>query len=130
MPLSIDSVLGVHAEALKLRSQRTELLASNMANADTPNYKAKDIDFRATLDQAQGSAIRMKTTQANHMQSQAMQSEANVRFRIPSQPSLDGNTVDVQMEKAKFAENAMQYQATLRFLNGKISAMRTAIKGE
>lgn len=131
MPLSIDKALGIHDDALKLRARRTELLAQNLANADTPNYKARDIDFSAALEQAQGQqGVRMKATHAAHIQDPGPLSNPEMLYRVPSQPSLDGNTVDPQLEKAAFAENAVQYQATLMFLNRKIAGIKGALKGE
>jgi flagellar basal-body rod protein FlgB len=129
MPTIIDRAFGVHAEALQLRSRRGELLASNLANADTPNYKARDLDFRNALKQAQ-SATSLATTHAGHIPVQNGAVSAQTLYRVPSQSSLDGNTVDTQIEQVKFAENAARYRASLRFLSGKISGLMTAIKGE
>ncbi len=129
MPSNIDRVFGVHAQALQLRSQRSELLASNMANADTPNYKARDVDFRHALDNAQA-ATTLKTTRAGHISHANGNGSAQTLYREPGQASLDGNTVDTQVEQQKFAENSLRYQTTLRFLGGKISGLMTAIKGE
>ena len=131
MPVSLDRLFGVHAQALQLRAQRGELLASNLANADTPDYKARDLDFKAVLDQAQGQqAVALHTSHASHLGGAAGNGSAREMYRIPGQSSLDGNTVDTQVEQAKFAENAVRYRASLQFLNGKISSMMTAIKGE
>lgn len=132
MPLSIDSALGPLPDALVLRGRRSELLASNLANADTPNFKARDVDFHAMMDQAQGGQLTMQTTSAKHI----VFTEDNgfsgipLQFRVPNQPSLDGNTVDGQIEQAAFAENSVNYQATLTFLSGRIRGLMTAIKGE
>ena len=131
MPDCVNRVVGVHAEALQLRARRGEVLASNLANADTPNYKAQDLDFKAALSQAQDKqAVALKTTQAGHMQTQGGVAGAEKLYRIPNAPSLDGNTVDTQTEQTKFAENAVRYQVSLRFLNGKIHSLMSAIKGE
>jgi flagellar basal-body rod protein FlgB len=129
MPSSFDNVFGVHAQALQLRSRRGELIASNLANADTPNYKARDLDFRNALDTAQ-SATSMRSTHASHFSAGNGSSTAATLYRVPNQASLDGNTVDTQTEQAKFSENAVRYQTTLRFLGGKISGLMKAIKGE
>ena len=129
MPDFVDRVFGVHAQALQLRAQRGEVLASNLANADTPNYKAQDLDFRAALSQAQDNQA-LTTTQAGHMQTHGGAAGAQRLYRIPSAPSLDGNTVDTQTEQVQFAENAMRYQASLRFLSGKIQGLMSAIKGD
>jgi flagellar basal-body rod protein FlgB len=109
------------------------VLASNLANADTPNFKAKDLDFKQALAQArgeEGGPARMQMTHAGHMSGSPAAGEPDLMFRSPLQPSLDGNTVDSQLEKAKFAENTLQYQTTLTFLNRKFSGLMGAIKGE
>jgi flagellar basal-body rod protein FlgB len=131
MSLSFDKALGVHADALRVRSRRLELLASNMANADTPNYKARDIDFRAALSQASGQGgVGLARTHATHLPVQGGGVGGEPLYRVPNQPSLDGNTVDPQLEQAAFSENAVQYQASLDFLNARFRGLRTALKGE
>lgn len=132
MSLSFDKALGIHADALQVRSRRLELLASNMANADTPGFKARDIDFRAALNEATGhmGGVRMLRTHASHLPAHGAGAVSDALYRVPNQPSLDGNTVDVQMEQAAFAENAVQYQASLDFLNSRFRGLRTALKGE
>lgn len=131
MPLSIDAHLGIHAHALPLRARRTELLASNIANADTPNYKARDIDFRAALEQARGAQSGgLRTTHSNHISTAVMGGALEVGYRVPYQASLDGNTVDSQREQAAFAENSVRYQSTLSFLSSKINSLRAALRGE
>jgi len=127
----MDNLFGIHATALKLRANRAELLAANIANADTPNYKARDIDFKHALKQAGTNSSDMVTTNARHINSAGTSKMgAEILYRAPNQPSLDGNTVDLQTERAAFMENSMMYQASLRFLNGKISGLMTAIRGE
>jgi flagellar basal-body rod protein FlgB len=141
MAVNLDSYLGVHARALTLEAQRTELLAANMANADTPNYKARDIDFKAALAAAGGDggagsngALAMSSTSAAHLASQSVDAAdalgANLKYRVPMAPSLDGNTVDTQLEQAAFAENSVRYQATLTFLNARLKELMTAIVGQ
>lgn len=112
--MGFDRVLGIHATALQLRNQRMMLLASNIANAATPGFKARDMDFSAALSAAENG--------------QPM--EAAVRYRIPVQPSLDGNTVEMATEQTAYAENAMSYRASLSFLNGRINTLSRAMKGE
>lgn len=129
MPISFDSALGIHAKALAVRSRRAEMLASNIANADTPGYKARDIDFRSVLSQAQSSS-KLKTTHPNHIAGATADAAMQTLYRVPNQPSLDGNTVDAQLEKSAFAENALRYQASLEFLSGKFKGMKAALKGE
>lgn len=136
MPINFDSALGIHADALRVRSQRAELLAANLANADTPNFKAQDIDFRSALNNAidSGNPSMMKTTHQNHIPftggggSEGLM--APVQFRMSMQDSLDGNTVDEQVEQAQFMQNAVQYQASLEFLGGKFTSLTKALKGE
>ena len=130
MTISIDSALGIHADALRLRERRTELLAANLANADTPGFKARDLDFKAVLAQ-QGSAARLATTDAGHIhEANGTPAHAQLMYRVPSQSSLDGNTVDPHLEKAAFAENTVRYQTTLMLLGSKISGLMSAIRGE
>jgi len=137
MPINLDAYLGVHAEALKIRGQRTEVLARNLANADTPGYQARDIDFRAALAAASGansseSPVVMHATNAHHIATAETSdaSTAHLKYRVPLAPSLDGNTVDVQMEQAAFAENAVRFQATLSFLSARFRGLLTAITGQ
>ncbi|WP_404336121.1 flagellar basal body rod protein FlgB [Sphingomonas sp. MMS12-HWE2-04] len=113
-----DSLFGVHGAALSVRSQRMGLLASNIANASTPGYKAKDIDFRAALASANSSGSTDSAI------------DDNTLFRVPLQPSADGNTVELATEQTAFAENAVAYQTTLSFLNGRIGQITRALKGE
>lgn len=113
-----DTLFGVHGAALEVRAQRMGLLASNIANASTPGFKAKDIDFKSAL-----SAVETNGD-ADTAVAKATQ------FRVPNQPSMDGNTVDLSQEQTAFAENAVQYQTTLSFLSGRISEMTRALKGE
>jgi flagellar basal-body rod protein FlgB len=130
----INAHLGVHAEALRLRAARVELIAANLANADTPDFKARDLDFRAALAAAAGGArgVSLATTNPHHLGSSAGKSLANAaaRYRVPLAPALDGNTVDVQLEQAAFAENAVRYQATLTFLTSRLRGLMTAITGQ
>src|SRR5688572_2931541 len=137
MPLNLDAYLGVHQDALRLRGQRTEVLARNLANADTPGYQARDLDFRAALAQAGGTAgdapVAMKTTSTNHINTtdaSGAVDNGNLKYRVPLAPSIDGNTVDVQMEQANFAENAVRFQATLNFLSARFRGLMTAITGQ
>jgi len=135
MPLNLDAYLGVHQDALKLYAQRTSVLANNIANADTPNYKAQDIDFRAVLAGTAGAganALPLSTTNSSHAAGTAAASggAAPLKYRVPLAPSLDGNTVDVQMEQAAFADNSVRYQAALSFLSSKFKDLMTAITGQ
>jgi flagellar basal-body rod protein FlgB len=133
MALNLDTYLGVHADALKLQSKRMEVLADNLANVDTPNYKARDIDFRAALATA-GSAsaqIPLATTNPGHVSTDpSIDASAALKYRTPLAPSLDGNTVDAQQEQSAFADNTVRYQATLAFLSSRIKNLMTAITGQ
>ncbi len=128
MSISLDKALGNHARALSLRAERASILASNLANADTPNYKARDLDFASALKQST-QAVKIQTTNKNHISVAPLQNP-DVKYRIPNQAALDGNTVDTEVEQTKFAENAVQYQASFQFLNSKIKGLLGAIKGE
>jgi len=135
MVLSLDNVLGIHAQALSLYSQRSSVLAANLANADTPNYKAKDIDFKSILSRAadkKSEPTQLTATQAGHFGNTAASSHfaADRLYRQPDQPSLDGNTVEVQKEQAAFSDNSMRYMATLRFVTGRVQGIMTALRGE
>ena len=113
-----SELFGVHGAALALRSQRLSLLASNIANAATPNYKARDIDFREALDLAErGQTIESAASRS-------------VEYRVPVSPSLDGNTVELSTEQTLFAENAVQYRTSLSFLEGRVGTIKRALKGE
>ena len=114
-----DQLFGIHGASLALRSQRLAMLASNIANAATPNYKARDIDF--------GKALAMATDAGGDADSAAA---ANVAYRVPTQSSLDGNTVELSAEQTAFAENAVQYRTTLSFLQDRIGTVMQAIKGD
>ncbi|MEO7169198.1 MAG: flagellar basal body rod protein FlgB [Sphingomonas sp.] len=116
--MASDMLFGIHGAALQVRSQRMGLLASNIANASTPGFKAKDIDFRTAL-----SAMEQSDSSSSSIGN-------SVRYRVPSQASLDGNTVELSTEQTAFAENAVQYQTTLSFLNGRIGQITRALKGE
>ena len=137
----LDEVMDFQASALKLRSYRQQLLASNIANGDTPNYKAVDIDFASALKNAlqntnapQHTTRSLAATSARHIAgaggAPGGAGGAEVRFRGATQPSIDGNTVDLDVERAQFADNAVRYEAAVRFLNGQIRTLASAIKGE
>ena len=128
--LGFDKALGVHPTMMALRSRRAGVLAANLANADTPNYKARDLDFSSALGAAKG-AKQLATTSHRHMPlgSNTLMG-AELLYRRPMQASMDQNTVEVDGERAKFMDNAMRFQASLRFLDGKFSSLRSAFRGE
>jgi flagellar basal-body rod protein FlgB len=153
MPLNLDNYLGVHERALQLESRRTELLAANLANADTPGFKSRDIDFKTALASAGSNAaassnasgratipvtgqvpsLTLTRTSSTHMGTTGGVpglEAATMKYRVPMAPALDGNTVDAQLEQAAFAENSVRYQATLTLLNGKLRSLMTAITGQ
>jgi len=131
MSISLDKNFGIHAQALQIRAKRAELLASNMANADTPNYLARDIDFRAALSEQMSSqsmrGVSPSTSHINHIQQNDFEFANLLQYRIPLQSSLDGNTVDLHIEQAGYAENALRYQASLNFLDGNIKSIKKAL---
>lgn len=131
----LDDMLNFHATALRLRDQRQQVLASNIANADTPNFKARDFDFRTALTSAlSGEASRggtaLATTAAGHLGGNlALSTQSFLQYRNPAQGSVDGNTVDVDAERAAFAENTIQYEFNLTRVSSQIKSMLAVIQG-
>jgi len=124
----ISNYLGVHAAALPLREQRMQLIASNLSNADTPNYKAKDLDFQAALENAAARAAPLRTTNELHLN--LLDATPRMFERDGVQPSLDGNTVDADTERAAYGRAALEYRASLSFIESKVRTMLTAITGQ
>ena len=124
----ISNYLGIHAAALPLREQRMQLIASNLSNADTPNFKAKDLNFQAALEQAAAKASPLQTTHEQHLT--LLDASARVFERAGVQPSLDGNTVDADTERAAYGRAALEYRASLSFIESKVRTMLTAITGQ
>ena len=129
MAIGFEGALSVHAQALEIRSRRAEILAANLANADTPNYLARDIDFKATLSGLSGRENALKVTHAVHMQARGSAS-GELLYRTPAQMAIDGNTVEEEQEKAAFSDNALRYQASLRLMGNRVQSLLTAIRGE
>jgi flagellar basal-body rod protein FlgB len=131
MAINFEQALGIHPQTLAVRAKRAEVIASNIANADTPGYKARDMDFKTALAQAsQKQQSGMSRTHAKHLD---VRTELNngVKFRMPDQADTgDGNTVDAQVERNLYLENSMQYQASLQFLTGRIKGLKKAITGQ
>ncbi|RDI97713.1 flagellar basal body rod protein FlgB [Dyella solisilvae] len=125
-----DNLFGLHTQALDLWQRRSEVLASNLANADTPGYLARDVDFKQALASAggQGQNLPLTITQQGQIDPQA-QAAQQLAYRVPGQPTMDGNTVDTQVEQANFAANGVHYQASLSFITAQIHMLRTAITG-
>lgn len=113
-----ERLFGIHGAALELRSQRIGMLTSNIANAATPGYKARDLDFASALEARLGG------------KSSTQSITDNTRYRVPVMPSLDGNTVELANEQIAFAENAVAYSATLSFVESKVENVKRALKGE
>jgi flagellar basal-body rod protein FlgB len=135
MASRIDQVMQYHQTALSLRAARQELLASNIANADTPNYKAKDIDFASALQGAmagRSGSLSMATTSPRHIEGAAAGGgllAGQVKYRNVIQPSADGNTVDMDVERAQFADNALRYEASVKFVGDEFKDVLTALQG-
>lgn len=124
MSIDIDKALGVHAQALDLRVQRSEILAANLANEDTPGFQARDLDFARELQRAD-SPFDIGDISASADGKAAPQ----LMYRTPMQASLDGNTVDLSMEQSSFSKNAMDFQTSLTFLDMKFRGLKQAIEG-
>jgi len=130
--MNLDTWLAPHADALKLRARRTTVIASNIANADTPGYKARDLAFGEVLAAARGGLPRLPLARSapNHLASGTLGGAAHVLYRQPEGASLDGNTVEKDLEQARFAENAMRYEASLQFAKRRVDSMLRILKGE
>ncbi|RTE86165.1 MULTISPECIES: flagellar basal body rod protein FlgB [Gammaproteobacteria] len=131
MSINMNNALGIHPDALLVRERRAEVLASNIANADTPGYKARDIDFRTALANAQQRQdFSLNQTHERHF-TVTLRSPEGEKFRVPNQPDTgDGNTVDVQVERNLYLRNALEYQASLEFLNSRVSGVKKALGGQ
>jgi flagellar basal-body rod protein FlgB len=129
--MNFDTAFGIHDQAVRVRAQRAQVLAANMANADTPGYKARDFDFNAVLRNEMQRPVRLVSTHPNHVHAdRGVVASTQMGYRIPQQPSLDGNTVEIEREQSAFSENAMRYEASLRFLDSKVKGLLRAIKGQ
>ncbi|GHF80193.1 flagellar basal body rod protein FlgB [Thalassotalea marina] len=130
MAISFEKAFGIHPQTLRVRAQNAEVIASNIANADTPGYKAKGLDFQAAMSKAASrQTSAMSRTHEKHFDVKS-QANSGTEYRVPNQPDTgDGNTVDVQMERNLYLENSMHYQASLQFMNGKIKSLKKAIGG-
>ena len=133
MVSKIDNALSFQSQALGLRAHRQQILASNIANADTPNFKARDFDFSTALKEAvagrSGGSLPLATTTSRHLQGGADAGPARLMYRTPSQASVDGNTVDMDVERAQFSENAVQYEAGLTFITHQLKMLMAATQG-
>lgn len=126
----LNQALGVHEQALQVKSRRLEVLAQNIANADTPHYKARDIDFKAVMSEAQQQETSMTATSSGHFgMGQGIDADG-MRFRTPFNTAFDGNTVEMSVEQAQYGKAAADYQATLNFLESRVSGIRKALRGD
>ncbi|RJG09876.1 flagellar basal body rod protein FlgB [Pseudomonas cavernicola] len=135
MSISFETALGIHEKALGFRAQRAEVLANNIANADTPNYKARDLDFASVLAEqsakTQRGPVALNRTDSRHLSAEGLaMADSALQYRTPSQPSIDQNTVDAQLEQSNYAENAVQFQASFTLLNSKFKGLIGALRGE
>lgn len=128
MAINLDKLVDFHQRALSLRTDRMEIIAGNLANANTPGYKARDIDFNKAMESARASQRQeLVKTHDKHL-SGSMASNSFLEYRVPTQPDTgDGNTVEVQAERNRFLDNGLRYQASLEFLNGKVKGMKKAL---
>lgn len=134
----LDGALRMHQLALGLRAERQQVLANNIANADTPNFKARDFDFAAELGKAAQGSLRaagspgLLTTDARHLSARldSLGAERELLYRIPAQPSMDGNTVDMDFERGEFTDNAVRYQASLTLMSSRIQGLKSALQPE
>ncbi|MGQ7248684.1 flagellar basal body rod protein FlgB [Halomonas sp. V046] len=132
----LEASLAFHQQALSLRNERQKVLASNIANADTPGYKARDLDFAKALESAQrqsgSDGLALSRTSAHHLSGQGHASPAarELLYRVPDQPSLDGNTVDMDRERSAFADNTVRYQTALTLINSRIQGLKQAMQPE
>ncbi|WP_339462026.1 flagellar basal body rod protein FlgB [Pseudomonas sp. EA_105y_Pfl2_R69] len=135
MSISFDRALGIHQQALGFRAQRAEVLANNIANADTPHYKARDLEFATVLAEqsakTQRGPVNLNRTDSRHIAADGIQvGEADLAYRTPFHPSIDQNTVDLQVEQSSYAENSVQFQASFTLLNSKFKGLVTALRGD
>ena len=135
MSISFDSALGIHEQALSFRAQRAEVLANNIANADTPHYKARDLDFAAVLAEQTGKSqrgpVNLNRTDSRHIAAEGIgMGNAALNYRNPLHASIDQNSVDLQIEQSNYAENAVNFQASFTFLNNKFKGLIGALRGE
>jgi flagellar basal-body rod protein FlgB len=126
----LGNALGVHERALQVKSARLEMISTNIANADTPHFKARDIDFGAVLAGVTMTETAMQSTHRTHFAEGASIDPSGTRFRVPFNSSFDGNTVEMHVEQAHYGKAAADYQATLSFLENRIGSIRKALKGE
>ncbi len=125
----VDNALGIHERAIAVRNRRVELISQNIANADTPNYKARDLDFKKLIAGVEG--MKVMATDKRHYEIAHLENTPDgLKFRVPFNSATDGNTVEMSVEQAQYAKATADYQATLMFLENRISSIRKALRGE
>ena len=125
----VDNALGIHERAIAVRNRRVELISHNIANADTPNYKARDLDFKKLIAGVEG--MKVMATDKRHYEIAHLENTPDgLKFRVPFNSATDGNTVEMSVEQAQYAKATADYQATLMFLENRISGIRKALRGE
>ncbi len=132
MSISFDTALGMRPHALTLRAERAKVLSSNLANVDTPNYKARDFDFHSALKarMAQADNPKVYTTHRGHMEIKDFSSDVEHLYRVPHQASIDGNSVEGHVEHAEFMKNSLEFQVAFQLLNSSFKGLRKAFRGE
>ena len=134
MAINFESAIGIHEDALRFRAKRASVLANNLANVNTPNYKARDMDFQSLLENqvnSTGKPLKLDTTHGSHHDAKGfLGDESGLMYRNPEQPSIDGNTVEEHVEHAKFMENSLDFQTSFLLLNSKFKGLKTALKGQ
>lgn len=130
--ISFKNALGIHPDALHVRTQRSEILANNIANSDTPGFKARDLDFQGILrgEYENRDRMELQRTNSRHIPAQAVSTESALKYRIPTQPSVDGNTVEADIEQAQYARNALEFQSSFTFLNSKFKGLSKALRSQ
>ncbi|SFC20928.1 flagellar basal-body rod protein FlgB [Marinospirillum celere] len=130
MSINFKNALGLHPDALNVRSKRAEILANNLANSDTPGYKARDLDFKGILKGEYENRQRMELSRTTHrhIPAEGVLMDSSLKFRMPHQPAIDGNTVETNIEQAEFSKNAMDFQASFTFLNSKFTGLSKALR--
>lgn len=126
----LNNALGIHEKALRVRNDRMELLARNIANADTPHFKARELDFKTVMAQMQPSDPLVNTHQTHFSSADENSDDDGLRYRVPFSASMDGNTVEMSVEQAKYGKAAADYQATVSFLENRVGSIRKALRGE
>ncbi|MBL4584376.1 MAG: flagellar basal body rod protein FlgB [Pseudomonadales bacterium] len=133
MAINFNNAFGIHDSALLLSSRRAEVISKNLANVETPDFKSRDIDFKAVLNaesQGRSSTFKMTQTHSGHISTPKFGVDQDVLYRVPNEPGVDGNTVEEHVEHSEYAKNALRFQSEFTFLNGRVRGLINAIRGE